>query len=88
MNSQQHLRQKAAHRATRHTALGEAIRWHEGRIKFYRSEQAKARKWSRANNDGDPDLGGTLFTEDYPRFIMAHRASIKAMRELQLDPPI
>lgn len=88
MNRQQHLRQKAANRATRHTALGEAIRWHEGRIKFFRKEIRDARKWSRSNNDGEPGLGGTLYTDHYPDFIKAHIASIKAMRHLQLNPYI
>jgi hypothetical protein len=45
------------------------IEWHQDEIARFNDEIRWAEAWSREHNDGNPNLGGNLFTVTYPRMI-------------------
>ena len=64
----------------RANTLMECAKWHERQIARYKREIAKSEALSRANNDGNPRLGGEFFATDVPRFLLAHRRSAAYFR--------
>jgi hypothetical protein len=64
-------------------AFDRVIAWHMKRIAKLRREILKAEEWSAANNDGQRDLGGRMFTEEYPLEITVHERSIEAVKRLR-----